>query len=516
MLLDNITQPFIKEFKGDYSMNPMQRQTVGMLYSIVEPSHMPDATLLEFNREFSLEVGLGNLVENKNDEAFLNAQFIPSHLKPYATAYAGHQFGNWAGQLGDGRAIFAGEISSQGMPSYELQWKGAGATPYSRHADGRAVLRSTVREYLISEAMHHLGVPTTRSLSISLTGENVLRDKRYSGDAKYESGALMMRAAESFLRFGHFELVSAWGDVHLLEKLVQYSARRYFPELNHLSGEELYLEWFREIQRRSINLVCEWYRVGLVHGVLNTDNMSILGLGIDYGPFSMLDEYDLSFTPNTTDLPGRRYAFGEQGRIFQWNLLQLANAISPLFSSVESVEEVINDFPEQFWSSHDEMLRRKFGFEEALENDTVFFRKWQKIMQDFKLDYSLFFEILESIPENEINSQLFRDAMYQEPDLPQVDVLNTFLKEYWARKSKNKISDQDSKIMMIKANPKFILRNYLLFECIEALEKGDRTLFNQLSTAIKTPYSLERSVSNVRRPSGYEGVFGCSQLSCSS
>lgn len=211
MNLQEITQQYFSHFPADRSGNTIQRQTPGVLLSETPISGFADAELILFNEKLSEEIGLGK-IENEQDSAFLNAAFVPPHLKTYATAYAGHQFGNWAGQLGDGRAIFAGEIGDSNGKKTELQWKGAGATPYSRHADGRAVLRSSVREYLMSEAMYHLGIPTTRALSLSFSGENVVRDMMYDGNPQYEKGAVMMRTAASFLRFGHFELISAQKD----------------------------------------------------------------------------------------------------------------------------------------------------------------------------------------------------------------------------------------------------------------------------------------------------------------
>ena len=217
MNLDKITQQYLDKFPGDFSGNPMQRQTPKVLFSTTDIVEFQNTQLLVFNERLSEEIGLDK-VENEEDLKFMNAERIPKNLKTYATAYAGHQFGNWAGQLGDGRAIFAGEIENSKGKKTELQWKGAGATPYSRHADGRAVLRSSVREYLMSEAMHHLGIPTTRGLSLSLSGEKVVRDMMYDGNPEYENGAVMMRTAESFLRFGHFELLSAQNEIETLQK----------------------------------------------------------------------------------------------------------------------------------------------------------------------------------------------------------------------------------------------------------------------------------------------------------
>ena len=398
MNLSQISQPFLKQFPGDFSGNPMQRQTPGFLFATVDLAGFKNPELLIFNEKLSEEIGLGS-IEDEKDLQFLNASSVPESVKTYATAYAGHQFGNWAGQLGDGRAILAGEIINSVGKKHEIQWKGAGATPYSRHADGRAVLRSSVREYLMSEAMYHLGTPTTRALSLSLTGENVLRDVMYDGNPDYEKGAVMVRIAESFLRFGHFELISAQNDVETLRKLADFAIENYFPEINPKSSEK-YAEFFENIALRTAELMVEWYRVGFVHGVMNTDNMSVLGLTIDYGPFSFLDEFDLNFTPNTTDLPVRRYAFGSQAKMAQWNLWQLANALFPLIKDEKILEKILNDFSTDFWRKHDKMMAAKFGFNEVLKNDDQFFTDAQKIMEDLKIDYTLFFNKLETLKKD--------------------------------------------------------------------------------------------------------------------
>ena len=249
-------------------------------------------------------------------------------MQPYAANYGGHQFGHWAGQLGDGRAITLGEVINAAGERWELQLKGAGPTPYSRTADGRAVLRSSVREFLCSEAMHHLGVPTTRALSLVTTGEQVVRDMFYDGNPEPEPGAIVCRVAPSFIRFGNFELPAARGDVALLTRLVDFTIQRDFPEL--VSGtrdgaadrlsEALRAEWFGQVCERTARMVAHWMRVGFVHGVMNTDNMSILGLTIDYGPYGWIDDFDPDWTPNTTDAAGRRYRFGQQPQVAYWNL----------------------------------------------------------------------------------------------------------------------------------------------------------------------------------------------------
>lgn len=513
MNLEKISQNFTQEFPGDKSGSLMPRQTTGLLYSLAAPAGFPDARLIHLNEKLANEIGLGTF-ENQQDEDFLNANPSPAFAKKsYATAYAGHQFGNWAGQLGDGRAIFAGEIVNDEGKAMELQWKGAGATPYSRHADGRAVLRSTVREYLMSEAMHHLNVPTTRALSISLTGEDVVRDIMYSGQPAEEPGALMVRTAPSFIRFGHFEFLFASGEAGLTAKLADYIIENHYPEISS-SGAQKYLDFFSAVCKRTANLMAEWMRVGFVHGVMNTDNMSALGLTIDYGPFSMLDAFDLAFTPNTTDLPGGRYAFGEQPKIAQWNLWQLANALHPLINDGEALQEILDNFGGYFWNRHDLMMVKKFGLDRLTQSDLQLFNAWQGVLQRLELDYTLFFQKLER-PEAFGREEL-QAISYKKLTDTDLAEFQGVMNDYQKRLSSARITREDSLRKMRAANPRFILRNYLLFDAIEKLTDGERAPFDKLYSALQRPYENIFPEFNQKRPAKYEGVPGCSSLSCSS
>lgn len=514
MNLDQIKQPYLDLFPGDLSGNKMQRQTPKVLFSATEIAQFENPGLIIFNEKLSNEIGLGK-IEKQEDEDFLNAKAVPAHIKTYATAYAGHQFGNWAGQLGDGRAIFAGEIQNEKGQKTEIQWKGAGATPYSRHADGRAVLRSSVREYLMSEAMYHLGIPTTRALSLSFSGEQVVRDILYDGNAAYEKGAVMTRTAPSFLRFGHFELLSAQGENQTLQQLTDFAIENHFAETDR-NNPEKYAEFFQTVANKTADMIVEWFRVGFVHGVMNTDNMSILGLTIDYGPFSFLDEYDLNFTPNTTDLPGRRYAFGNQAKIAQWNLWQLANALFPLIKEEAKLETILNNFNTRFWKKHDEMMASKFGFDGLQEGDDEFFTEAQQLMQDLEIDYTLFFKQLETSSENTDFKVHFKEVFYSRTTEEQFEKLKDFLNLYYRRLDKNKTSKKESLNLMKKTNPKFILRNYLLFECINELNEGKKDLLDKIIIALENPYEEIYPEFSLKRPTQYDGQTGCSTLSCSS
>lgn len=513
MNIEHIRQPFLKKFPGDFSNNLLQRNTPKVLFATVKPAEFYKPHLIAFNEVLSEEIGLGKFEEK--DLNFLVGSHLPDNIQTYATAYAGHQFGNWAGQLGDGRAILAGEITNANGKKTEVQWKGAGATPYSRRADGRAVLRSSVREYLISEAMYHLGVPTTRALSLAFTGEDVIRDIMYNGNPKYEKGAVIIRTAESFLRFGHFELIFAQGEHNLLQYLLDFTIENYFPEIVS-SDHQKYKDFFENVCTRTADLMVEWFRVGFVHGVMNTDNMSILGLTIDYGPYSMMDEYNLNFTPNTTDLPGRRYAFGKQGQIAHWNLWKLANALQPIIDDEKFLENTLNNFGIYFWEAHDKMLCKKFGFDWLKKEDEEFFTNWQGLMQELELDHTLFFNQLEKItPDTDLNEH-FSPVAYTVLNEEKINKLDDFIEQYRSRLHSNSISKQESLELMKTTNPKFILRNYLLYECIEEISSGKTEMLIKLTQALEHPYQELFPEFSKKRPSSYNDTVGCSTLSCSS
>jgi len=513
MNIKHIKQPFLKKFPGDFSNNPMQRNTPKVLFATIKPAGFEKPRLIAFNEDLSKKIGLGKFEEK--DLNFLVGSLLPENIQTYATAYAGHQFGNWAGQLGDGRAILAGEITDANGKKTEIQWKGAGATPYSRHADGRAVLRSSVREYLMSEAMYHLDIPTTRALSLAFTGEDVIRDMMYNGNPQYEQGAVVIRTAESFLRFGHFELMYAQEEYELLQDLVDFTIESYFPEIVS-SGHQRYKDFFENVCTRTADLIVEWCRVGFVHGVMNTDNMSILGLTIDYGPYSMMDEYNLSFTPNTTDLPGRRYAFGKQGQISHWNLWKLASALQPIIKDEKFLENTLKNFGVYFWDAHDKMLCKKFGFDGLKKEDEEFFGTWQVLMQELQLDHTLFFNQLEKITSDTDIKEHFSPVAYTVLNEEKLRILQDFIVKYQSRLHLNSISKEDSLELMSKTNPKFILRNYLLYECIEEIGKGKTELLTKLTQALENPYKELFPEYSVKRPSSYDNTAGCSTLSCSS
>lgn len=413
-------------------------------------------------------------------------QLLPG-MKPIATRYGGHQFGHWAGQLGDGRAILLGEKNG-----LEIQLKGAGVTPYSRRGDGRAVLRSSVREYLCSEAMHFLGIPTTRALSLIGTGEEVLRDMFYDGNVQPEPGAIVTRVAPSFIRFGHFQIHTAYNEIDELKKLIDYT-------LNFYPGHTLE-SFFQDLCERTAKLMVEWMRVGFVHGVMNTDNMSILGLTIDYGPYGWLDVYDPHWTPNTTDNQHRRYRFSQQPGIALWNLNRLAEALSPVSTDLT---KSLEDFRNVFLREWEKMMSAKVGLN-TFEPELIM--QLDTLLQMQETDMTLFYRELADCTERGVPQNCF----YQELKSETRTVLEKWVNEW-------RDFSPDSALMN-RTNPLFLVRNYLAQEAIDDLTRGDDGKLKALELALRTPYELNEATRlfMAKRPEWARSKAGCSALSCSS
>jgi uncharacterized protein YdiU (UPF0061 family) len=458
-------------------------------------------------------------------EVLAGSRLLPG-MRPYAARYGGHQFGTWAGQLGDGRAITLGELIAPDGQRYDIQLKGAGPTPYSRTADGRAVLRSSVREFMCSEAMHWLGVPTTRALSLAGTGESVIRDMFYDGNPEPEPGAVVCRVAPSFVRFGNFEILAAHGERELLRLLADYVIATHFPELGAPS-KETYARWFAEICRRTAVLAVEWMRVGFVHGVLNTDNMSILGLTIDYGPYGWLEGYDLRWTPNTTDAQGRRYCYGNQPNIAQWNVVRLANALYPLFEDKAPLEQGLAVFAQTFEEASGRMLADKLGLA-ALDQtgDDALLGGLFELLQAAETDMTIFFRNLVRVAvEDEAANDAalvepLRAAFYDEQALAggHGRRLAQWLRAYAARVRQDALPAAARIARMNRANPKYVLRNYLAQQAIDALAQGDASVMERLMRVLERPYDEQPEHEDLyaRRPEWARHKPGCSALSCSS
>ena len=510
---------FINELPADLVRGPGVRQVQNAAYSFVAPTPVTKPELLAHSSAVAQLLGLSDTDIQSSEflNAFCGNALLPG-MEAYATNYGGHQFGHWAGQLGDGRAISLGEVISNNVQRWELQLKGAGPTPYSRHADGRAVLRSSLREFVCSEAMHHLGVPTTRALSLMTSGEDVVRDMFYSGDAKPEPGAIVCRVAPSFIRFGNFELPASRGDTKLLEQLIQFCIARDFPHLKDRGANKI-SDWFIEICERTAVLMAHWMRVGFVHGVMNTDNMSILGLTIDYGPYGWLENFDPDWTPNTTDAQGRRYAYGRQPAIAQWNLNRLAGAIAVLLPDHEALRLGLNRYGEVFNENHRAMNAQKLGLLHANETDALLVQDLFEIMQQMQIDMTLFFRILADSDLHAISLKPFQIVFYDEllRDAHSSDLLD-WLVRYAARIQQQAETDEVRRERMHAVNPLYVPRNWLAQQAIDAAEQGDAGELHTLMEVLRNPYQTQarRERFALPRPEWARNRAGCSMLSCSS
>ncbi|MGL1900604.1 MAG: YdiU family protein [Fibrobacterales bacterium] len=513
---------FINRFPGDSSYNNYPRPTPEVLFSLVNPTATGAPKLIASSKTLAAELGIAFPL-NTIDTDLLSGNHTAEGDTPYAYRYGGHQFGQWAGQLGDGRAINLGELITPTGERQEIQLKGAGETPYSRRADGRAVLRSSVREYLMSEAMYHLGVSTTRALSLCTTGDDVVRDMFYDGNAKPEPGAVVCRTAPSFLRFGNFEILNWCQEYDLLKELLNYTIEEHFP---HFDGNKpgVIIAWFEEVVERTLNMVVDWMRVGFTHGVMNTDNMSILGLTIDYGPYSMVDHYDLSFTPNTTDLPGRRYAFGRQPSIACWNLEKLSEAIEPILSEGESFTEILESMGDRFNAKYIIMLENKLGLNHTgSESNTVLLQELLRLLQKGGFDYTLFYRELIALRKQPYESTIlegFTSLMSKESEQQHTvlfEELRVFIGSYKEYVGSDEWGSANALSRMEATNPAFILRNCDLHEAIQQLELGDDMLFRELEKNMKTPY-VQPPEARYQRPAPNWALDtpGCALLSCSS
>jgi uncharacterized protein YdiU (UPF0061 family) len=499
---------FVRNLPADPVLANVPRPVSNAAYTRVEPTPVAAPRLLAWSDELAEYLGIARSEKvNRLVAEVLGGNKTLPGMQPYATRYGGHQFGHWAGQLGDGRAITLAEIIATDGRRQELQLKGAGKTPYSRTADGRAVLRSSLREFLCSEAMYHLGVPTTRALSLVATGEIVIRDMFYDGNPEPEPGAVVCRVAPSFVRFGNFQIHAAHGELDALKRLADYVIREHYPGLTCK-------EFFHELCRRTAALMVDWMRLGFVHGVMNTDNMSILGLTIDYGPYGWLEGYDPLWTPNTTDAQGRRYAYGQQPHIAQWNLVRLAEALLPLIQK-EELEQGLALYAETFNGGWQRAFMQKLGLSSWKDEDAELLPELFKALAEAETDFTLFFRSLAALNSDAPSLEPFRRAFYTDGPRP---LLQAWLERYGARLREEGVPAAVRAPRMNAVNPKYVPRNYLAQQAIDAMENGDASVLERLMDVLKRPYDEqpEHDALAGRRPEWARHRAGCSALSCSS
>ncbi|HVY25047.1 MAG TPA: YdiU family protein [Polyangiaceae bacterium] len=521
----------------DPSAENRTRQVFGACFSRVSPTPVRAPRTLAVAREVAELLELpGDFVSSQSFAEVFGGNRLLEGMDSVSACYGGHQFGNWAGQLGDGRAITLGELVNSRGEHWELQLKGAGPTPYSRRADGRAVMRSSVREFLCSEAMHHLGIPTTRALSLVGTGENVLRDILYDGHAREEPGAVVCRVAPTFLRFGNFELFTWRDDIEVLRRLADFTIRTYYPELGEPS-RDVYVAWLKEVAQRTARTVAKWMAVGFVHGVMNTDNMSILGLTLDYGPYGFLDDFAPDWTPNITDAQGRRYRYASQPRVALWNLVCLANAIYPLVEDVSALESVLPAYTEALETERARLVAAKLGLAKLNDSETsstgaarvpdaTLIDDLIELLAAVETDMTLFYRHLADVklaPPADSDAELLAplEVAFYEPTLVSAEhrhKLAVWLRRYGARVAEDATPDAERRARMNQVNPKFVLRNYVAQLAIDAAERGDGSVVDELLEVLRKPFDEQpgRERFAEKRPEWARNRPGCSMLSCSS
>ncbi|UOQ45455.1 YdiU family protein [Halobacillus salinarum] len=444
-------------------------------YSKTAPTPVRAPELFIFNRALAAELGLdADGLESEEGAAILAGNQVPEGALPIAQAYAGHQFGNFT-MLGDGRAVLLGEQMTPSENRLDIQLKGSGRTPFSRGGDGRATLGPMLREYIISEAMHGLGIPTSRSLAVTTTGEQVMRETALPG-------AVLTRVASSHLRFGTFEYTARWGKEGDLKVLTDYAIDRHYPEIK--DDENPYLSLFKEVMKRHAELVAKWQLVGFIHGVMNTDNMTISGETIDYGPCAFMDQYDPKTVFSSIDVQGR-YAYRNQPAITGWNLTRFAETLLPLINddqdkAVEQAEEALSEFEAQYKAHYLAGMRAKLGLFNEEEQDEALIDELLRVMQEHQADYT----------------NTFRALSLEKPeDTPMYD--NHVFTE-WYEKWKQRLSRQDESTdaaceLMRKSNPAVIPRNHRVEEALEAaVEQGDCKVMERFMNALADPYAYSK------------------------
>ncbi|AWQ47696.1 protein adenylyltransferase SelO [Serratia marcescens] len=439
-------------------------------YTALNPTPLKDTRLLYHSEPLARELGLDESWFTQDKTPIWAGETLLPGMQPLAQVYSGHQFGVWAGQLGDGRGILLGEQVLADGSHRDWHLKGAGLTPYSRMGDGRAVLRSVIREFLASEALHHLGIPTTRALTIVTSRQPVFREQP-------ERGAMLMRVAESHVRFGHFEHFYYRKQPEQVRQLADFVIARHWPQLQDQA--ERYLLWFTDVVERTARLIAHWQTVGFAHGVMNTDNMSILGITIDYGPYGFLDDYQPGYICNHSDHQGR-YAFDNQPAVALWNLHRLAQTLSGLMTT-EQLQQALAAYEPALMRAYGEQMRAKLGFFTPTAQDNDVLTGLLSLMAQEGRDYTRTFHLLSDTEQQQAQSPL-RDEFIDRA------AFDSWYQQYRQRLQQEQVSDAERQRAMKAVNPRLILRNYLAQQAIEDAEQDDVGRLQRLHQALLRPF----------------------------
>ena len=455
----------------------------------INPVPVKDPQLIIFNNDLGKSLGIDQKINKKELANIFSGNEILKGSSPIALAYAGHQYGNFVNQLGDGRAVLLGEVSTPNQERFDMQLKGSGQTRFSRQGDGRSPLGPVIREYVVSEAMNALGIPSTRSLAAVTTGEKVFREV-------FLPGGILTRIAKSHIRVGTFEYFAAQKNTENLKTLADYTIKRHFPSLKDVANP--YLSLLEIVSERQIELISKWMGVGFIHGVMNTDNTSIVGETIDYGPCAFMDEYNPSTVFSSIDAHGR-YAFGNQPLIAQWNMACFANSLLGLIDkdtekATDKAQKVINNFPNKMSEALMSVMCKKIGLDSTKTNSQETLSKLLRIMLDNKSDYTLTFRYLSEIIKGK------RDSLFKQQFLEHNQISN------WLKEWKELIKDQDLAkkeivLSMESSNPVFIPRNHLVERAIEAaVENNDFSEMRTLLTILSKPYEEQSKYGEYMKP----------------
>lgn len=463
-------------------------------YREVSPTPLKNARLLYHSQPLADELGLERALFDAQHQGVWGGEMLLPGMQPLAQVYSGHQFGVWAGQLGDGRGLLLAEQRLADGRKVDWHLKGAGLTPYSRMGDGRAVLRSTIREFLASEAMHALGIPTTRALTITTSDTPVQRET-------VEQGAMLLRVSESHLRFGHFEHFYYRREPQNVQQLADYAIRHHWPHLQGL--EDRYALWFSDVVLRTASLIAGWQSVGFAHGVMNTDNMSILGLTMDYGPYGFLDDYQPEFICNHSDYQGR-YAFDNQPAVGLWNLQRLAQTLSP-FITADRLNAILEGYQPAIMRAFGRQMRAKLGFFTEQQADNAILSELLALMSKERCDYTRTFRLL-SVTEQRSAASPLRDEFIDRASF------DAWFGRYRERLQAELVSDAERQHKMQSVNPALVLRNWLAQRAIDAAEQGDTGELAKLHLALRQPFT-DRQDDMTQRPPDWGKRL---EVSCSS
>ncbi|XP_051971133.1 protein adenylyltransferase SelO-like [Xyrauchen texanus] len=496
------------------------RPVKGCVFSESQPTPMKEPLTLAAVSKDVLE----NILDL--DEAVLyNEEFIqcvsggklfPGSI-PLAHRYGGHQFGYWAGQLGDGRAHLLGEYTNRKGQRWELQLKGSGKTPYSRSGDGRAVIRSSVREFLCSEAMHFLGIPTSRSLSLVLSEEPVWRDPFYNGNVIKERGAVVLRLAKSWFRIGSLEILTKAGELDVLQTLLDFVIKEHFKAIA-TNDPDKYVTFFFKMVNETAHLIAQWMSVGFAHGVCNTDNFSLLSITIDYGPFGFMDSYDPHFVPNTSDDEGR-YSIGAQANVGLFNLQKLLEALQQLLTpdQLSKSHQILRKYPQIYHQRFHELFKAKLGLLGNEDDDSYLIAFFLKLMEDTGADFTMTFRQLSEVTLSQLKNGSIPQAMWALSEISSHEYFTGCVKLYLQRLSRqNGDSDKARQHRMQSVNPRYVLRNWMAESAIRKAEKNDFSEVALLQQTLMEPFVEQREAERMGYSSKPPSWAQQLRVSCSS